>query len=751
MDNENQLQDHEKHIQYLNQIYAVLAQTNQTIVRSKNEDELFEQVCRIAVEFGGMELCWIGRVEVPTGDIKVVAQYGIGNGTEYINGLSLSMDADRFEGTGPAGTAIRESRPVIVQDFSDDDLTRLWGSRGQLYGWGATASFPVVKNGKPYAVFACYHKDKHVFDQKLIDLLQEVSNDISLALDHFELSEGKKETESQLRLSAKVFEQSHEGIVITDANVNVVSVNPAFVEVTGYDIAEVLGKNPRVLASGRHPIEFYKTMWQMLLDTGYWQGEIWNRRKDGSIFPEWLSITRVLDNQGTLTNYIGVFSDITQRKLAEEKIHQMTHYDLLTALPNRSLLMDRVVQSIHRSERSGDVFALMFIDLDHFKNINDTLGHGFGDDLLVELANRLKEAVREQDTVSRPGGDEFILLLPGTGATGAAHVAEKLLHVIAKPYVLQGYELIITASIGIAVYPTDGNDLNSLSRCADIAMYRAKQAGRNTYQFFTPEMQYRSNRYLMMETGLHWALERNELFLQYQPQVSLENGSIVGVEALLRWRHPELGLISPSEFIPMAEDSGLILPIGEWVLRTAIHQMKHWLDIGLPPMMMAVNLSAVQFRQTSLPQLVAKILETEGLPPQYLELELTESMAMHEPEIAISMLDSLHRLGVRISIDDFGTGYSSLAYLKRFQIDKLKIDQSFVRDIASDSDDEAIVDAVISLAKSMKLHTIAEGVENEQQLQFLRDKNCEEIQGFYLSRPMNADDFVHWVERHVTR
>ncbi len=571
---------------------------------------------------------------------------------------------------------------------------------------------------------------------------------IWIMLDITERVEVEEEAESQLRLSAKVFEQSREGIVVTAADASIISVNKAFVELTGFDEAEALGKNPRFLASGRHHKNFYQLLWDTVITTGHWQGEIWNRRKDGSIYPEWLSITRVLNPLGVLTNYIGIFSDITHRKIAEEKIQRMAHYDPLTGLPNRALLVDRANQAIRRAERNGESLALVYVDLDHFKNINDTLGHSVGDELLVELAQRLKVTLREQDTVSRQGGDEFIILLPDTTTTGAIHVAEKLLQVIPEPFRVGDYELITTPSIGVAIYPADGEDLGALSKSADIAMYRAKQGGRNSYQFFTPEMQKRSTRYLQLENGLRKALERNELFLQYQPQVALDHGKIVGVEALLRWQHPELGLISPVEFIPMAEESGLILPIGEWVLRTAIHQMKSWIDQGLTPIIVAVNLSAVQFRQRYLPQLITHILDEEGLPAQCLELELTESMAMNEPEVAIAMMDALHERGVRLSIDDFGTGYSSLAYLKRFQIDKLKIDQSFVRDIASDSEDEAIIDAVISMAKSLKLRTIAEGVENEQQLQFLRDKDCEEMQGFYLSRPIYAADFLNWMIDH---
>jgi len=361
--------------------------------------------------------------------------------------------------------------------------------------------------------------------------------------------------------------------------------------------------------------------------------------------------------------------------------------------------------------------------------------------LLITVAGRLKDAIRDVDTVSRQGGDEFILILPATDSGGAAHVAEKLLEAVAQPYQIEGFELGVTLSIGIAMYPSDGEDFEALSKCADAAMYRAKHDGRNTYRFFTAEMQARSARNLQMENALRRALERNQLSLHYQPQLSLHDGGLIGVEALLRWEHPEIGTIAPAEFIPIAEESGQILPIGEWAMRSAVQQMKAWVDGGLAPMAMAVNLSAVQFRHPHLPERVSQILEEIGLPPQYLELELTESVAMDDAPAAIAIMDNLYERGIRMSIDDFGTGYSSLSYLKRFKVHRLKIDQSFVRGIAEDPEDRAIVSAIIRLADSLGLLTIAEGVETDGQLAFLREQGCREVQGYYFSKPLEAGRF----------
>jgi diguanylate cyclase (GGDEF)-like protein len=387
----------------------------------------------------------------------------------------------------------------------------------------------------------------------------------------------------------------------------------------------------------------------------------------------------------------------------------------------------------------------MFLDLDHFKNINDSLGHRVGDEVLIELAARLKATVREQDTVSRLGGDEFILLLPDTDATGAAHLADKLLQAALMPFQIEQHELTVTPSIGIALYPKDGADLDALSKCADAAMYRAKEDGRNGYRFFTAEMQAYSNRALLLGNALRRALERDQLELHYQPQISMATGQIVGAEALLRWHHPELGAVAPVEFIPIAESSGLILPIGEWVIRTAATQLASWIQRGMAPITMAVNLSSVQFRHADLPQLVTSILEDAALPAQLLELELTEGVAMTHPLQAIAVMDDLRQRGVRMSIDDFGTGYSSLSYLKRFQVYKLKIDQSFVRDIEQDPDDKAIVGAIISMASSLGIQTIAEGVETEGQLEFLRARGCTEAQGYYFSRPLPAHEFENYL------
>ena len=552
----------------------------------------------------------------------------------------------------------------------------------------------------------------------------------------------QRRAEEELRLAAKVFESSGEAIMITDAGGRVISVNQAFTRVTGYAAAEVVGRNAKLLASGRHDDEFFSHMWRSVLETGYWNGEIWNRRRNGEIFPEWLGISSVRDADGRITHFVGIFSDISERKAAEAKIEFLAHHDPLTGLPNRLLLKDRMQQAMAHAERAGRKVALLFVDLDRFKAVNDSFGHPAGDTLLRDAAQRLRACVRDSDTISRHGGDEFLVVLTDLQSSEVpAQIAGKIMATLSAPFRIEAHEATISASVGITVYPEDGAEFDELLKKADTAMYHAKEAGRNAYRFYTERMNTDAPEKLDLHGRLRRALERGEFVLHYQPLVELGTGEIVGGEALLRWQSPEHGLIAPGSFIPAAEHSGLIVPLGEWVLREACAELALWHAQGRRQLSMAVNISAIQFRRGDVEETVLRALASSGATPAALELELTESILIDGAEQVLATMRRLQALGVRLAIDDFGTGYSSLAYLKRFAVDKLKIDRSFVRDIVSNPDDAAIVRAVIQMAGNLNLKVLAEGVETAAVADQLRAMQCDLVQGYHFGRPMPAAEF----------
>ncbi len=557
--------------------------------------------------------------------------------------------------------------------------------------------------------------------------------------------------EAELRLQAAIFEYSDEGIIVTDVSKRILSVNRSFSKITGYEAEEAIGQLPSMLKSGLHDRAFYEEMNVSLADNGLWIGELWNRRKNGENFPAWMSISGVRNKEGTVTHYFAVFTDLTERKNAEQQIYRLAYYDTLTGLPNRARLHTLLRQSLIEAQRGKTHGAILFIDLDRFKQINDSLGHAHGDILLKEIATRLSAVLRGEDIIARLGGDEFVVALVNiTKHEDASLVAQKILDSLSAPIMVEGHELLISASIGISVYPDDGEDAETLIKNADIAMYRAKQGETHErYMFFSPDMNRRALERLKLESNLRRALEREELELYYQPQMELQSGKMVGAEVLLRWKHADQGMISPATFIPLAEETGLIVPIGQWILETVCARNKEWERTGLPIVKLAVNISAKQFRP-DLPRMVADILARHELDPQFLELEITESMIMQNVEGVIAMMDEFQLLGIGLSLDDFGTGYSSLSYLKRFPIDKLKIDQSFVRGITKDADDEAITRAIISLSRNLGLRVIAEGVETEDQLSFLRAAGCEKIQGYYYSRPLPEAEFVKFLRNAET-
>lgn len=554
----------------------------------------------------------------------------------------------------------------------------------------------------------------------------------------------------RLRLLETVFQRNPAAIMITDRDGRIVAVNPAFVRLTGFCAEEVLGRTPAMLKSGRHEAAFYGEMWRKLLADGEWSGEIWDRRKDGTHYPKWLSISAVRSGEhGPVTHYVATFNDLSLSKVAEERIRALAYHCPLTGLPNRLLLKDRLQHALANARRGRSGLAVLFVDLDHFQYVNDSLGHAVGDQFLTEIAGRLNVCIREIDTVARVGGDEFVIVLENLrDKADVVAIAGKIRAALTRPIQVGARPLHASASLGIALYPEDGEDADTLMRNADTAMYQAKAQGRDTHQFFAPHMNDHVRERLDLENTLRQALERDEFELFYQPIVDLRNDMLVCAEALIRWRRPDIGLVAPDKFIPIAEETGFIVEIGEWVLQRACRDFAAWRAQGVSPPRFSVNVSPRQFRQPGLSARIRAILAAHDVAALELDLEVTEGALMDRPEIAARILGELKAMGVGIVIDDFGTGYSSLAYLKIFPIDKLKIDRSFVRDILTDNSDREITQAVIALSHNLGLYVVAEGVENQAQLDFLRAHACDSVQGYYHARPMPAADYAAFVRQH---
>lgn len=551
----------------------------------------------------------------------------------------------------------------------------------------------------------------------------------------------------ELQLMARVFEHSLDGISITDGDGKILRVNPAFSAITGYPPGEVVGKTPRILKSDRHDDDFYRRMWASILSEGQWEGEIWNRRKNGEAYPEWLSISSITNEAGEPTHYVAVFHDISEIKRSEELMKHQAYHDALTGLPNRLLLLDRLKVAMNHSRRTGDRLALLYLDVDNFKTVNDSLGHSVGDLLLMSFAHRLKNLLREQDTVARLGGDEFVVMVEDTeGESSAVAVGERILDSLSAPFMIKGHELYVTASVGITIFPEDSDTPDALIKNADLAMYRAKETGKNNCQLFTLAMNERAQQRLVLEKNLRKAIEGRHFEVWYQPKVHLPTGGVIGMEALVRWRREDGSLTPPLDFIPLAEETGMIVPIGEQVLEAACRQAKAWHGSGYGHLALAVNLSVRQLSYKGLIDFIERLLRRTDIDPSLLEFEITETAIMSRVEQAVAVLEEIRRLGAHIAVDDFGTGYSSLYYLKRFPIRGLKVDRSFVSNLPSDADDLAIVRTVVSMARGLGLHVTAEGVETIAQMETLRSLDCDFAQGYLYSPPLSAQDFERLLE-----
>ena len=621
------------------------------------------------------------------------------------------------------------------------------------------ASIPLMIGDRRLGVMNLVGVDEQLFDEVDLKALHGAGNQVAIALERARLHEHlenlveqrtealtaeiaeRKRVEAEIRKLSSAVEKTADAIFITDASGAIEYVNAAFEQLTGYSREEVLGKTPRIIKSGKHDPEFYRKLWDTILEGQVYRDVFINRKKTGELYYEEVTISPLTDEQGRVMHFISAGKDITERMQSQERLHHLAHHDILTDMPNRALFVERVNQALNRTQWRKRVVAVLFLDLDRFKLVNDTLGHEAGDRLLQVLAARLQTCVREGDTIARFGGDEFAVFLDDVASPGdVAPIAKKFLEALAPPFIIDGHEFFIAASIGISLYPNDGTDAKILMKNADTAMYRAKQQGGNTCQFYQADMNAHALKRLELETQLRRAMERQEFVLHYQPQIDLNGGAIIGSEALIRWRRPGSDLIPPVEFIPLLEETGLIVPVGEWVLRTACAQHHAWRAAGLSPLRVAVNISGRQFNGSDLIETVRRVMRDTRMEPGFLEVEITESVIMKNAEKVVETLQILNSMGVRLAIDDFGTGYSSLSYLKRFPIDSLKIDQSFVRDITTDPDDAAIVTAIITMAHSLDIHVVAEGVETSEQLEFLRARGCDLMQGYYFSPPRPGDE-----------
>ncbi|MEK6708383.1 MAG: EAL domain-containing protein [Pseudomonadota bacterium] len=745
----------------------VLQIHNSLLNRHADEKDILQGVCRKLVSHWPYRMAWAGYAETD-GTIRVMAAEG--EAASFLPEMALRWDGTE-DADNPVAACIRGRRPVHAGGVSSaGEYGDVWKDFAVKARISSTFIQPLfVGNRCIGALCMCSGSVDSFTGEVERALLILAAQHVGFALSAQRELVSIKQMRSQMKLAATVFDNALEGIIVTDAQGTIVATNSALTRITGYTQEELIGNTPRILQSGLQDKAFYTAMWQSIAETGKWEGNIWNKRKDGDIYPEILNISTVKDEQEKVQNYIAIFTDISKQKKLEDRLHRMAFHDDLTGLPNRALFKERLGSAITNAHRNRQMLAVLFVDLDRFKLINDTLGHLTGDVLLQEVARRLARSVRENDTVARQGGDEFTIVLQSLSLPeDAIAVVNKIMQTFEAPVAVGERELFTSASIGISFYPGDGDELEMLMKNADTAMYHAKEQGRNGYQLYTACMNNHFHARMALENDLRRALERNELMLFYQPQTELNGGRIAGAEVLLRWQHPERGLVSPDEFIPIAEQSGLIIPIGEWVLREACASMKRWHDAGAPPIRIAVNVSVRQFMQPNLIQMVAAALAGSGLPPQFLELEITESCFMPAfdkkamggcadaccstpspllPNGAMETLRTLKGMGVQITVDDFGTGYSNLGYLKKFPLDSLKIDQSFVGNIATDHNDAAIVRAIIAMSASLGLNVIAEGVETEEQRQLLNQYQCSMAQGYLLGRPMPAESFERLLKK----
>ena len=657
---------------------------------------------------------------------------------QLLDGINIDPDSSSFS------LAAYHQETVIIVDINSDESCGKTREAALRAGYQSCWAHPILSPAKSLlGVIGMYHQEKRGPSDEELEFVIDISDLCGIAMD-------REKAERRMRTLSSAIEQTDDTVMITDKEGVIEFVNPSYERISGFSRDEVLGMKPNIMKSGQHDTVFYAELWKTILCGNVFREVFVNRHKDGDLYYEEKTITPIKDEQGNLMHFVSTGKDISKRIEVQERLSHLAQHDVLTDLGNRVLLRDHLNDALDQAQRNEHMVALLYLDLDRFKNINDSLGHSVGDSLLKVVGQRLHDCIRKGDTIARLGGDEFTILLPVVSDVAMpAHVAQKLIESLRPPISIDGREIFINASIGITIYPGDGKTAEDLLKNADLAMYRAKNTGGDTYEFFTEDMTVQMVKRLDMENKLRYALERNEFSLHYQPRADIQSGEICGLEALLRWQQPELGAVSPVDFIPVLEDMGLIIPVGEWVIRTACAYAQRLREEGLGRLRVAINLSARQFRDKNLVKFIAQCMQDTKLEGSDLELEITESILVEHVDTTIVMLKQLHGMGIHISIDDFGTGYSSLAYIKRFPINTLKIDRTFVRDITTDADDKAIVTAIISMSRSLGYSVTAEGVETKEQLAFLRMQGCDELQGYFLSRPLSTGDLETWLSEQV--
>jgi len=742
----DELKERQKDLARSNQSLSGLYYIAVGLNGASTEREVAERTLERALELPGTKGGWIVLHDQNSG-FRVVATRNLPPELDIPGALTGDCSCHRSLQCGEFEKATNVLECQMLRELN-----------GNAHGLVSHASVPLWIGNRSLGIMNLVGTHTQIFDDADLRTLHGVGNQVAIALERARLYEHmdklvgertealtaeineRKQAEVAIRKLSRAVEKTADSIFITDTVGIIEYVNPAFEEITGYSREEVLGKTPRIFRSGKHDVAFYKDLWDVLGRGEVYRNIFINRKKGGHLYYEEVTIAPLTDDSGVVSHYVSAGKDITERMQTQERLHYLANHDVLTDMPNRALFIERLKQALGRAQWRGRVAAVLFLDIDRFKLVNDTLGHESGDRLLQAIALRLSASVRGGDTVARFGGDEFAVFLDDVASPNdVVPIASKILEALTPPLAIDGRDLFVTASMGICFFPYDGQDVPTLLKNADVAMYRAKQQGGNRYQFYQAEMNAHALKRLDMESHLRRALEREEFILHYQPQIDLRSGRVIGYEALIRWQRDGYALIPPAEFIPLLEETGLIIQAGEWVLRTACAQYHAWRKAGLPEMRMAVNVSSRQFNGGNLVAMVNRVMQDSHIGRDILEIEITESVIMHNAQASIETLNVLSSMGVHISVDDFGTGYSSLSYLKRFPIDSLKVDQSFVGDITTDSDDAAIVSAIITMAHQLDIEVVAEGVETRGQLEFLRAEGCDFVQGYYFSRPQPGD------------